>query len=362
MARMDVAGLLKNPDFRKSLYEQQGQISGGLEEIGKASKEAEEYAAQRQAEESGIAETAKSKLKSTQTGTLAGIEAEVAKRNAESTAALARMKDALSTGQGLEEFVDVPETEYSKQLTEAKSKLAEIMAKYPTVAQFPVLGRTFAHHSSYLAGPGEPVGGTDIRDWVGVDPATGKTRALTDAEIQALQNRQYELERLYMPGGWGGSAAPAGPEGEYAQVLPLYFGEAYEPSSLEGYVTLDEGNQANLGNTASDEDIQRLDWIADLLGEEKKVMRSEDPWRSATLMLDAKNWLEAENARMAANKENLDERQKKYWNAVRTNIKNWDKQRESESWGPISDILGSDFMSSLGFSSSPVDLSAFSIG
>lgn len=321
-------------------------------DIRQANTQAQELANQRIAAEESIANLSRQFLQGQRDPILNKVEGEVSQRNEREAQQEALFKKALESGtsedllalQGLSETdlnqFNTPEAALAK---EAKYAYDQILKKYaeqnPWMKDIPPLVRNVTKRGESWYGVADPETGkvTDIR----------KIPGWTKAQERALRARQTELEREFRPRYENQKSKD--PQGQYADVMPLYYGENLDPAEnlfrapdYQSYLDFKEGTQATRENLADQGEKDVINRVNQLLDEADRVGEAGEPWRAALVMADADKYLAEVEKEMQARIEMGDEGARRYVKKVRRARAAWKKQLSNRTQGLILDFAVPD--------------------
>lgn len=375
-AQWEAKRVYGTPEYRQAFR------TGDTGAIGEAQKRyatetagAAEYAGRRATQEKDIASSARSSLY----GMRDAINAEIDKRSQETLAAndaaVAAWNEWKTTGDISDRSVlGTYENPYEAKQQEAIAKLNEIWQKYPEIADIANPGRVLnvgeggtkyeTTAAPYRRGTGEspsytavapeysPLGWTDEAKqvyyasprpretpgelnapyYIWRNPTTGEMHSIPSTDWKQLIARQSELEKYFAPYDVAGGEIDYG-NAEYADVLPMYYGETYEPTDIvtggdwltfqpgsqlyttdpeTGAIALSEATELAPEYVATEGERYSLNTISELLGEAQRIGEAE-PFQAAQIVLNLDSYLANEKNKIDAAGTEADTEAKAYW-------------------------------------------------
>lgn len=327
MARSAAERMMReDPGYRRNLVDESQRAAALGVELEQEQARAMELANLRREQEKQVASQATDFLKQQKSDVFARLQKEAEAKNAQNAAAAAAYDAAVadptkSNLEALDPYTDanLQGFEDPRALTaEAKAAYADVMRRYaeahPEIAAYPALQKTITQRGETWYGiPNADGTVTDIRKIKGMSKKTEK----------ALVARQRELEALFYPRREKNKLRKE--EGEYANIMPLYYGEGgsdpnqniYGGRDPADYLSLDPGNTVTMDVLASSDDRTLVDNVNSLLGESDRLMEGGDPFRAAVIAADVDKYLSDVEADLNARAGQLDEADAKFHLAVR---------------------------------------------
>lgn len=297
--------LLGNQGYRQAARNVQEQVGNTYSDYLQSKKAAEDFAAQRQAQEADIAAQSKQFL----TGQRTGVEQSIAdkiKADTEREAALQQNYDTFKGGGELGALSKLisPEdqakfdTETGRQVKEAEGVKAGILAKpeYAALKDVPLMQLIINKHGrEALQIP---------RAWWKENTA-GMTKKQKNEIKESARARQLDLENAgFTPGSmvaknqnsarYQASTQP----GKYSALDPLYFNEGlgkYESPDARSYVNMELGNAATRGSEATSQERETFNIASQLLDNADQI-QAEDPYRASQIRNEAQRFFDEQNA------------------------------------------------------------------
>lgn len=289
---MEAQTLLSDPGYQKRRQEAQGAAQKASSDEAAMVKAAEAYARQRQQEEAGIASGSRDFLVG-QRGQIEGSLADaLAKAQAEESGLSKSYQDIMAGGALPQDIAHQFETTTEAGKVSAQKKWDEIMAKYPTVANLPLLQMQSRKGDQEYGLPQEYY---DAHPEILQDPNR-------EALQQSLYDRQKELETEFSPQNtWYGPQ-----EGEFSKYKPLYFTDTnpmdtevptWQGEDPRNYLSFQQSN-ATRETVATPEQQQKFNTINELLGEVDRLAES-DPFQGASILADVEQFIKDEDETLA---------------------------------------------------------------
>lgn len=325
-------------------------------------KTAQDFAAQRAAEEADIAARSRGFLTGERGGISSEIQALMDERAAQQAAAegaygnilgqtpegrLGALQAAapyLEGGAATAERFNTPAVQAN---AEADALFNQIMAdpRYASIAGYDPLelGVTRRGKAFY------DLNGQDLRAAV-EDPAVR----------QMLYQRQQELENAFDPARGQKRAFRHTPKegGELAQYRPLYYGQGFEPVDPVNYLGFDPGVRPSRENTSTAVQKEQFNRINDLLGEMDRIAQAGESFRAAQIFADADKYLADEEAALEANKESLSAANEEWRRQVHKLRKAYRKAAREKQYAQIGQVIGGVAGGILGVGGGPLGVVA----
>lgn len=347
---------LFTPEYRAALQAAMAPVGQFGETFGQERAGAEQFAAQRGAEESDIAQRAAEYLTGRRGGITGDIEQQLSQAQAQQIGAgkafqdILGLDDTAATIEALRKAGTAgylaPELDPNAFMTPGnvaqqgfQQAQAAILARYPGLEGVPIgqVGVDKKGRQTYLI-PDEKGELVDFRQVLGKTP-----------KAVEFKERQAALEEAFSPARGVPFASGARPSGDrfgeastQALVNPLYFGSPFEGPQIQSYLTFDPGIRPSRGNVSTEDQRNQYNRIQDLLGELDRIEAEEGPWKAAMIGGNAIQYLEDEIAALESQKGNLSQSAKEWFNKVKRLRKDYRKHEERSDWAKIS---GGDFTS-----------------
>lgn len=280
-ARFEAESLARDPNFFAQAREQARQANLLGERLRSEEEAARSFAEQRAQEEKALREAAHGFIGEQEAALRSPLEQRVSETNAAQRAleeAFGRFAETgdLSAlqGQADAEALGGFDTWTRQRVAQAQAKRDEIMSKYGDIEHIPIADvNVFGEGAErWLV----PIRGKqyDIMALTrGEQVIDGMSRDESIALGNRLAQRQTELDLSFSP-----IRVLRQNRQEFGDILPLYYGQEFAAPDVRNYIELDPGTQATLENLATEEEIAKLNQIAELLGRNERLERREfDP-------------------------------------------------------------------------------------
>lgn len=348
-ARYDARALF-TPEYRQALAGAMAPVGQFTEQLGTETQAAQDFAAQRAAEESDIARRAAEYL----TGRRSGIESDIGTQleaarqqqqdigeaygnilNAEdvaSTVAALRAAEQLGAlGFDANELVSPA----MQAQVDFPAQQQAIMDAYPQLKNIPLgqLGVDGKGRQTYLV-PNDKGEMVDFRN------------AMSTEDARAFKQRQFDLEQQFAPGRGLVYASGQRTSGDYfgrpdvaGLVNPMYHGDQFEGPKVQSYLQFDPGVTPSRGNVSTAEQRDQYNRINDLLDNMDRIAEQE-PWRAAQIGAEVDSYLADEEDALNKQAEKLDAKTKEWFYSVKK-LRKKVRQKEREApWAKIGRTFG----------------------
>lgn len=334
-AQYEAQHIIGDPGLAGQARGFEAQSRGLLGEVDAAQQGAQQYAQQRQGEEAAIRQQSRDYLGHLRSGVEDPITARITSEENRQKAMEDAYQGFLRQGTfadtslfpGAEKF----KTSGLQQSQEAQRQWDEILARYPDIAQIPLmqLGRN-DHGREQLQLPDEYM------------KANGG-KVTTDMLTQA-QARQQELERYFSPGTKSSS------QGQFAQYKPLYFGgdenlmdtevPTWQPQNIGAYFRgFDPGTAPTEANMATADERSKINHLNEILGDKGHLATDDQPFRQAQIAADTDQFISDEISTLEARKGELTDKSQAYLKELRKARKHYKKLKNERSWGRVVNVF-----------------------
>lgn len=350
----EASRLRGSTDFGEAVQAGRRAAAGVTGEIQRASDLATSTAAARKEQETDIAKRSRDLLTGARTDVSDEIAAQVAAAQAEQKAAADAAAAFHETG-SLEDLAKIPESaraggwdpeSFNTEARQTKEKadrvLADVMSRYPDIADVPLLTlQTTKKGRETLGFPA---------DWYEANK-NRKTKEEMNRIREQATARQRELEASgFTSKYWKDRYTsvvddPMSPGGlaqgsEFGLVMPLYFGEGLEqkdftPADVRGYVEFDPGLSPARENISTKEQRAIYNNIQEILDDADRIAEAGEPYRAASMAADVATYLADEEAILGSRKEGLTSAQGEWMNTVRAARKNYERRKTKATWGKV---------------------------
>ena len=355
--------LRENPNYRDTFVPEVQRAASLKADLANESARAMEAANLRQVQEKQIGEKARGFLDTQKSDVFARLQAEVDAKNKEQEAAKAAYDQAVADPtqanlNAMDPYTDADLARFAEPgalPAEAKAAYADIMRRYaeafPEIAAYPPLQKIITRRGEkYYGIPNADGTVTDIR----------KIKGMTQNTQKHLMARQKELEERFEP--QREKTKSKTPEGKYANVAPLYYGDqgsdplenVYQPPDPKDYLSLDEGNTATMEMLASSNDRTLVDNVNSLIGESDRLMETGETFRAAMIAADVEKYLSDAEAQMRERTGELDEKDRLFDKAVKKARHRYRKAKAKELGSTIGAAVGGVLTYYLGGPYSPI--------
>lgn len=285
----EAQGLLKDPGYLQRQQTATAGATAAQKEQADLMKAAEAYAKQRTQEESGIASQSRDYLVGQRGAIESDLQKALTQAQAKDAATQKSFEDIMAGGALPQDLAHNFDTTTEAGKAAAQAKWDEILGKYPTVKDLPLL--QLGSHKGQLDYSLPQEYYTQHPDIL--------TRPDRDALQQAVYARQKELEQFFSPQDtWFGPG-----QGEFSQYKPLYFAgdqnamdtevPSWQGEDPRNYLSLQQGN-ATRETVATPEQRDKFNTINELMNEAERLAQT-DPFRGAMIVSDVEQFLADEN-------------------------------------------------------------------
>lgn len=337
-ARFDARALTQDPRFTGQRQAARSAVDELYEQLAEADRQAEEYAAERLAQERDIAIRARGYLTGERRGISEDLEEQVAAAEAQNRAVEQayeqfRESPSLAALQNMSpEFLDFDpaalHTEAQKAAREAAEEWSRALQspEYADIRDVP-LGhlRISSHgHEQFSL---DPTGRTNVGEY--------------DRQTYEKARRRFEaLEQQFGPGSYAKRRRQV--EGEHAPFLPMYHGQGVEPFQAlprADYVSLVPGLSPARENVATEDQRAAFNRINDLLGEAERLAEAE-PFRAAAIAADVDRYLADEERALEERRGKISKNRAEWERLVRKARRRYKKSKKGGLFGAVGGIVG----------------------
>lgn len=345
--RFEAQRLLGDEGYQRQAAEQARAIEESYGDFLASQRTAEDFAKQRAGEEEDIANRSRAFLESQRGGLQGSLAERVAAANAETE----RTRNAFDTFQKTGELNDLaairPDlaAQFNTPQRQLSARAAEtwqnVIGQFDNLKDVPLMVAGISSHG--FARRQLP------REWVKENRKKYTKRQWNQIMAQATE-RQNALEKAgFSPDLTGGKTIKnqkklqAVKGGEFASVMPLYFGndenlldtnrERYEVADPRAFLNLEGGAPASEEQIASDEERQRYNAVQDILGGADRLDETTAPYIPAAITDETGRYAEEE---AAAEKE----RQKAIGEQAKAYLKIAKKSRKKYTAGRTGRLIG----------------------